>query len=479
MAVIQELIPFADWQAILQQSPEQGVDLVRACLDHIQANASLNAFIRTYPDEALQKAGALGTKIQKRSAGKLAGLLVGIKDLLCYQDHPVQASSKILEGFISQFSATAVQRLVDEDAIILGHQNCDEFGMGSSNEHSIFGPTHNAIDPTRVSGGSSGGSAVAVQAGMCHISLGTDTGGSIRQPAAFCGIIGLKPTYGTISRHGVIAYASSFDTVGILAQDIRDCAMTLEVIAGPDTFDSTAARRPIPAYTDHLNVDKPFNIAYIEATLSYEGLQSEIREHTLATIQALKKAGHRVEPVQFPLLTYTLPTYYVLTTAEASANLARFDGVRYGYRSPNATTLDQLYTQSRSAGFGPEVQRRILLGIFVLGAQHYDRCFLQAQKIRRLMQDQMEAIFKQYDYIILPTTPTTAFEIGRNNHDPVALYWADVYTTLASITGMPAISIPNGVDKNNLPVGLQVIADSFKEAELLGFANYLMQLSAY
>jgi aspartyl-tRNA(Asn)/glutamyl-tRNA(Gln) amidotransferase subunit A len=478
MAVIKELIPFADWQATLQQSPEQGVDLVRTCLDHIQANASLNAFIRTYPDEALQKAEALAIKIQKRSAGKLAGLLVGIKDLLCYQDHPVQASSKILEGFISQFSATAVQRLLDEDAIILGHQNCDEFGMGSSNEHSVFGPTHNAIDPTRVPGGSSGGSAVAVQAGMCHISLGTDTGGSIRQPAAFCGIIGLKPTYGTISRHGIIAYASSFDTLGILARDIRDCAMTLEVIAGADAFDSTAARRPIPAYTDHLDVDKPFNIAYIEATLSYEGLQSEIREHTLATIQTLKKAGHRVEPVQFPLLSYTLPTYYVLTTAEASANLARFDGVRYGYRSPNATTLDQLYTQSRSAGFGPEVQRRILLGTFVLGAQHYDSCFLQAQKIRRLMRDQMEAIFKQYDYIILPTTPTTAFEIGRNNHDPVALYWADVYTTLASITGMPAISIPNGVDKNRLPIGLQVIADSFKEAELLGFANYLMQLSA-
>ncbi|OJW67387.1 MAG: glutaminyl-tRNA synthase (glutamine-hydrolyzing) subunit A [Candidatus Amoebophilus sp. 36-38] len=476
MHKISELKSFSTLINLLEKDPTSCIDLTRECLDNISKQKDLNAFLRTYPEEALERAAQVATKLQAKKFGKLAGMVVGLKDLLCYQDHPVQGSSKILENFISQFSATAVQRLIDEDVIIIGHQNCDEFGMGSSNENSAFGPVRNAIDPTRVPGGSSGGSAAAVQANMCHVSLGTDTGGSVRQPAAFCGIVGLKPTYARISRHGMIAYASSFDTIGILAKDIRDCAAVLEVIAGPDTFDSTVAHQPVPTYTEHLNFGKKAKIAYLKETLAYEGLQEEIKNHTLSTMQALQEAGHQVEAIDFPLLPYALPTYYVITNAEASANLARLDGVRYGYRTPNAHTLEELYTKTRSEGFGEEVKRRILLGTFVLGANQYESCYVKAQKIRGLIKNKLQAILATYDFILLPTTPSTAFEIGRNDHDPLAMYWADVYTTLASIAGLPAISIPNGVDKQDLPIGLQIIANSFEEAKLLGFANHVMQL---
>ena len=476
MCKLSELKSFSNLTDILQKQPNTCTDIVKQCLDNIASQQELNAFVRTYGKEALEIAAQISHKLHAKKAGKLAGMVVGIKDLLCYQDHPVQASSKILEGFISQFSATPVQRLVDEDAIIIGHQNCDEFGMGSSNENSAFGPVRNAIDPTRVPGGSSGGSAVAVQADMCHVALGTDTGGSVRQPAAFCGIIGLKPTYGRISRHGMIAYASSFDTIGIFAKDIRDCATVLEVIAGADTFDSTVSRQPVPNYTDYLHFGKKVKVAYLKETLAYKGLQDEIRVHTTATMDALQQAGHQVEAIDFPLLEYVLPTYYVLTTAEASANLARLDGVRYGYRSPSAHTIEELYTKTRSEGFGQEVQRRILLGAFVLGANHYEACYVKAKKIRRLIKDKLQAILSDYDFILLPTTPSTAFKIGCNVHDPLAMYWADVYTTLASVAGLPAISIPNGIDQQNLPIGLQIIANSFEETHLLGFANYLMQL---
>lgn len=476
MNKISDILPFTSSIDLLHREANACSNIVQECLDNISRQKDLNAFLRTYPEEALEKAAQVATKLKMQQAGKLAGMVVGIKDLLCYQDHPVQGSSKILEGFISQFSATAIQRLVDEDAIIIGHQNCDEFGMGSSNENSALGPVKNAIDPTRVSGGSSGGSAVAVQANMCHVSLGTDTGGSVRQPAAFCGIVGLKPTYGRISRHGMIAYASSFDTIGILAKDIADCATVLEIIAGPDTFDSTAAPYPAPAYKEHLKFGKKAKIAYLKETLGYQGLQEEIRTHTVAAMEALQEAGHQVEGIDFPLLPYSLPTYYVITNAEASTNLSRLDGVRYGYRSPNAHTLEELYTKTRSEGFGEEVKRRILLGTFVLGANQYEACYIKAQKIRGLIKSKLEAILSDYDFILLPTTPTTAFEIGRNDHDPLAMYWADVYTTLASIAGLPAISIPNGMDEKKLPIGLQIIANSFKEADLLGFANYVMQL---
>lgn len=467
---------FADFQQSRQQGTSSCTEIVNYYLDNIKRHSHLNAFVHTYPAEVRARAAAIEEKLKAGKAGKLAGWVVGLKDLICYQDHPIQASSKILTGFIAQFSATATQRLLDADAIIIGHQNCDEFGMGSSNENSAWGPVLNPIDPTRVSGGSSGGSAAAVQAHMCQVSLGTDTGGSVRQPAAFCGIIGLKPTYARISRHGMIAYASSFDTIGILANHVRDCAAVLEVIAGPDDFDSTVAHQPVPAYTAHLYGKNKVKIAYLPETLAYEGLQEEIRTHTWSIINTLRQESHQVDEVAFPLLEYALPTYYILTNAEASANLARFDGVRYGYRNPTATTLEAMYTKTRSEAFGKEVQRRILLGTFVLSASHYENCYVKAQQARRLIQQKLEAILSMYDFIILPTTPTTAFKLGNNVQDPIAMYWADLYTTLASLAGLPAISIPNGTDQDQLPIGLQVITKAFAEPQLLSFAQYLLQL---
>lgn len=473
---LEELTSLATLHKSLQQGANTCTNVVNYCLNNIKQAAHLNAFIHTYPEEAKARAIEIEEKIKVGRAGKLAGLVVGLKDLICYKDHPIQASSKILEGFISQLSATATQRLLDEDATIIGHQNCDQLGMGSSNENSAFGPVLNAIDPTRVPGGSSGGSAVAVQANMCHVSLGTDTGGSVRQPAAFCGIVGLKPTYSRISRHGMIAYASSFDTIGILARHVGDCAAVLEVIAGQDDLDSTVSHQPVSVYTKQLQFDRKTRIAFLKETLAYQGLQEEVRAHTLATISTLRQEGHQVDEVDFPLLEYVLPTYYILTNAEASANLARFDGVRYGYRSPATNTLEAMYKRTRSEAFGKEVQRRILLGTFVLSASHYEAFYVKAQQVRRLIKEKLGAILLMYDFIVLPTTPTTAFKLGNKIQDPIAMYWADLYTTLASVAGLPAISIPNGTDKDNLPVGLQVIARPFEEAQLLSFAQYLTQL---
>ena len=344
--------------------------VVKQCLDNITQGAHLNAFVRTYAEEAKKQAAVIDQRYSKDRLPKLAGMVVGIKDLLCYKDHPVQAASKILAGFISQFSATAVQRLLDNKAIIIGHQNCDQFGMGSSNENSVLGPVHNALDTNRVPGGSSGGSAVAVQANMCHVSLGTDTGGSVRQPASFCGLVGLKPTYARISRHGLIAYASSFDTIGILAKTVQTCATVLEVIAGPDEFDSTVSHQDVPAYASKLNFDGKAKVAYWPSTLAHAGLQPTIRKQTQATLDKLRQADHQVEGIDFSLLKYVLPTYYVLANAEASTNLARFDGVRYGYRSTESTTMTDMYQKTRTQGFGKEVQRRILIGTFVLSADY-------------------------------------------------------------------------------------------------------------
>ncbi len=473
---MKKLTSFGQLQALLQHGTTTCKEVVEHCLDNTEQGTHLNAFVRIYAEEARQQASIIDQKCRAGQAQKLAGMVVGLKDLLCYKDHPVQACSKILEGFMSQFSATATQQLLDKDAIIIGHQNCDQFGMGSSNENSAFGPVRNAADTTRVPGGSSGGSAVAVQAHMCHVSLGTDTGGSVRQPAAFCGIVGLKPTYSRISRHGLIAYASSFDTIGIFAQDIKDCAAVLEVIAGPDDFDSTVSHQPVPSYTAHLQFKGKAKIAYFREALAHPGLQEEIRTQTIAKLNALRQEGHQVEAVEFSLLEYALPTYYILTNAEASSNLARFDGVRYGYRSPQGTTLASMYRKTRTEGFGKEVQRRILIGTFVLSAAYRDAWYVKAQQVRRLIQEKMEATFSSYDFVVLPTTPTTAFKIGENLQDPLAMYLADLYTVPASIAGIPAISIPNGTDAQGLPIGLQVMANAFEEAKLLAFAEYLTGL---
>ena len=463
-------------QQELKQEKYSLKSVVKHYLKQIEEQKDLNVFLEVYATEALAKADELQQKLDTaKPLGKLFGLVIGIKDVLVHQNHKVRSASKILEGFESQFTGTAVQRLLDEDAIIIGAQNCDEFAMGSSNENSAFGPTLNAADNSRVPGGSSGASAVAVQAGLCMASLGTDTGGSVRQPAAFCGVVGIKPTYSRVSRYGLIAFASSFDCIGIFSNNIEDNARILEVIAGHDEYDSTVSKEEVPAYSDNLQLNKKMKIAYIKETLENEALQSEIKEATLSKLEWLKKEGHQVEEVTFPHLDYVLPTYYILTTAEASTNLSRFDGVRYGYRAPEAHNMESMYKLSRSQGFGEEVKRRIMLGTFVLSASYFDAYYTKAQKVRRIIRDETREMLSEYDFIVMPTTPTTAFPLGANRDNPAEMYLEDIFTVQANVSGIPAISIPNGVDDQNLPIGLQIMTDVFKESELYSFAEYLMQ----
>jgi len=443
-------------------------------LSNIKAKKQLNAFLEVYEEDALQQAAAIDQKLKSGKAGKLAGMVVGLKDVLCQKGKGLQSSSKILTNFISQFNGTAVQRLIDEDAIIIGRQNCDEFAMGSSNESSAFGPVLNDADHSRVPGGSSGGSAVAVQADLCLASLGSDTGGSVRQPAAFCGVIGLKPTYSRISRYGLVAYSSSFDCIGIIAKSISDTALLLEVIAGADDNDSTVSFKPVPSYSNPIALPKQLKVCYLKEGIESEAISQEIRERTKAQLDFLKKEGHIVEPVSFSYLDYILPTYYILTTAEASSNLSRFDGVKYGHRSTHTTDIESMYKKSRAEGFGPEVKKRIMLGTFVLSASYYDAYYTKAQKIRRLIKQETEKILSQYDFIILPTTTTTAFKLGAHAGDPISMYFADLFTVQANLCGIPAISIPNGIDKEGLPIGIQLMTKSFGEGELLAFAQQLV-----
>ncbi|HSF54912.1 MAG TPA: Asp-tRNA(Asn)/Glu-tRNA(Gln) amidotransferase subunit GatA [Algoriphagus sp.] len=452
--------------------------IVTHYLQNITTKAHLNAFVEVYKQSALEQADLIDEKIAKGKAGKLAGMVIGIKDVLNYSGHESNAASNILKGYQAQYTTTAVQRLIDEDAIIIGRLNCDEFGMGSSNENSAHGKVLNALDETCVPGGSSGGSAVAVQANLCTVSLGTDTGGSVRQPAAFTGVIGMKPTYSRVSRWGLIAYASTFDTIGVFSKTVKDNALVMEIMAGHDEFDSTSSRKPVLRYSELLHFDKKVKVAYLKETIESEALQPEIKENTLAVLEKLKAEGHEVKEVMFPLLKYLLPTYYILTTAEASSNLSRFDGVKYGYRTPNAHNLESMYKLTRSEGFGDEVKRRIMLGTFVLSASYYDAYFTKAQKVRRLIKDFTENLLNDFDYIIMPTTPSTAFKFGEHSGDPVAMYLEDLFTVQASVSGVPAISIPNGQDKSGMPIGLQVISNSFKEAELYGFSNYLTELTS-
>ncbi|MHA7130755.1 Asp-tRNA(Asn)/Glu-tRNA(Gln) amidotransferase subunit GatA [Algoriphagus namhaensis] len=469
---------FDDISRSLQNGEIDCRSIVEKYLKTIQTKAHLNAFVEVYTEYALTQADLIDQKLAEGKAGRLAGMVVGIKDVLCFQGAEVNASSKILSGFKSQITCTAVQRLIDEDAIIIGRLNCDEFGMGSSNENSVHGRVLNAADESRVPGGSSGGSAVAVQAGLVTAALGTDTGGSVRQPAAFTGVIGMKPTYSRVSRWGLIAYASSFDTIGIFTHTVRDNALIMEVIAGQDQMDSTSSHKEVLPYSQLLKLNKRVKVAVLKETMESEALGQEIKENTQAILSRLKDEGHEVTEVEFPLLKYILPTYYILTTAEASANLSRFDGVKYGYRSAQGQSLESMYKTTRSEGFGEEVKRRIMLGTFVLSASYHDAYFTKAQKVRRLIKEHTEDLLSKFDYILMPTTPTTAFRFGEHSGDPVAMYLEDLFTVQASVSGVPAISIPNGKDKDNMPIGLQVIANSFKEAELYAFSEYLTELTA-
>ncbi len=460
----------------LQKGTTTCLQAVEHYLRRIEASRHLNAFIEVYAEEAVEKAKWLDEKRKAgQSIGKLHGVIIGLKDVLAYKDHRLSAASRILENFVSVYSATAVERLLAEEAIIIGNLNCDEFAMGSSNENSVYGRTLNALDETKVPGGSSGGSAVAVQAGLCMASLGSDTGGSVRQPADFCGIVGLKPTYGRISRYGLIAYASSFDQIGVFGINIPDVALLLEVMAGPDEFDSTVSQREVPAYSSLLDESKKYRIAYFEETLHHPSLDAEISFAITQLLQQLKEKGHTVEAVPFDLVDYMVPAYYILTTAEASSNLSRYDGVRYGHRT--ATTgndLTSFYELTRSEAFGKEVQRRIMLGTFVLSAGFYDAYFSKAQQVRRLLFEQTKKLFNNYDFLIMPVSPGTAFAAGEKMSDPVAMYLADIYTVMANLAAVPAISLPLFRHSNGMPFGLQVMADRFDELSLLQFSKQLM-----
>ncbi|MEO1437267.1 MAG: Asp-tRNA(Asn)/Glu-tRNA(Gln) amidotransferase subunit GatA [Bacteroidota bacterium] len=459
----------------IQQDLGNGIlslrDLVTTYLDRIEETRSTNAYVEVFAEEALQKAEALDLKRTKQpdQLGKLFGLVVAIKDVICYQDHQVTAASQILNGFESLFSATAVERLIQEDAIIIGRVNCDQFGMGSTNENSVYGPVQNGLDANRTPGGSSGGSAVAVQTDTCLISLGSDTGGSVRQPAAFCGIVGFKPTYGRISRHGLLAYASSFDQIGILGHSVEDVAKVLEVIAGPDEYDATARQEAVPAYSQ-ATLDRPAKIAFYEAALEHPSLDKEIQEQSYELIERLRNDGHTVEAVDFELIDYLIPAYYVLTTAEASANLSRYDGIKFAYRSPNAENLTSTYNKSRSEGFSEEVKRRIMLGTFVLSAGYYDAYYGKAQKLRRLISNHTNQVFQDYDFILMPTAPSTAFELGAMK-DPVEMYLADLYTVMANLAGIPAIALPLGQHSDGMPTGIQLMAAPLNESVLLAFSQ--------
>lgn len=450
------------------------VQLVEGYLARIEANSELNVFLEVFRESALEKAAAVDQKIAAGTAGKLAGMVLGLKDNICYKGHKLSAASKILEGFESLFDATVVERLLADDVIIIGRINCDEFAMGSSNENSAFGNVLNPLDTSKVPGGSSGGSAAAVQAGLCLATLGSDTGGSIRQPASFCGVVGLKPTYGRVSRYGLIAYASSMDQIGPLTNNVADAAAILESMAGADDYDATVAHQDVDSYSELLHSDKKYRIAYIQNALDMEGLDPEVKSQTEELITSLQEEGHTVEPVTIQQLDYLVPTYFVLSTAEASSNLSRFDGIHFGYRSPETQDIPSAYSKSRTEGFGEEVKRRIMLGTFVLSSGYYDAYYSQAQKVRRLIQQNTLSVLEDYDFILSPTTPHPAFGIGANANDPIAMYLEDVFTVQANLAGVPSISLPLHTHSSGLPVGTQLMGRPFKEAELLAFSNELM-----
>ena len=448
-------------------------------LNRIHQYEHLNALVHVFEEEALQRAKILDAQ---RKAGEtlapLHGVVITIKDVITYKNHPVSAGSNMLTGFSSLFHSTAVEKLLNAGAIIIGTNNCDEFAMGSSNENSFYGPVKNFLDEERVPGGSSGGSAVAVQANLCMISLGSDTGGSVRQPADFCGVVGMKPTYGRISRHGLIAYGSSFDQIGVLSHSVEDVALVLSVIAGADSFDSTVSSLPVPDYSVEIqkaSTQKPV-AGYFKETLLHAGLDEEIKQTHLAFLEQLKKDGYEVKELSFDLLDYIVPAYYILTTAEASSNLSRYDGVRYGHQStPLKEDLTDFYSANRSEGFGKEVQRRIMLGTFVLSAGYYDAYFTKAQQVRKKLYEQCKLVFNEVDVLLMPVSPSTAFKIGEKSNDPVEMYLADIYTVFANLTGIPAISIPLFKHSNGLPFGLQMMGKHFDEVSLLRLAHDWMK----
>lgn len=465
-----EHLPFAqDREAIANGSSMR--EVAAKFLKNAKASPENDPFLDIYEEELLSNADALDAKLAAGNAGPLAGMVLSLKDNISYQGHGLNASSKILSSYESIYNATVVERLLASDALIIGRTSCDEFAMGSSNENSAFGPVSNPYAPNCVPGGSSGGSAASVAAGMCHASLGSDTGGSIRQPAAFCGLVGFKPTYGRVSRYGLIAYASSFDQIGPLSNNVEDADLVYQAIAGKDERDSTTSDLSVEGLSG--KTPEKLKIAFYKTCFDRPGLDPEIKEKLTKVIEQLKADGHEVEGIELPMLEQMISCYYVLTTAEASSNLARFDGVRYGYRSEAASDVESTYSMSRSEGFGEEVKRRILLGTFVLSAGYYDAYYSKAQKVRRLIRNQATEVLSKYDVVLTPTVPTTAFEKGKLDGDNVAMYLQDIFTVQANLAGFPAISLPVGLHSDGKPMAVQLMGKPFGEAGLLDIAHHV------
>jgi aspartyl-tRNA(Asn)/glutamyl-tRNA(Gln) amidotransferase subunit A len=466
----------ADFHERLKNGKASCAEAVQHYLFAIERETALNALVAVFADEALQRAADLDLKWRNEQVLlPLHGLVVSLKDVFCYQDHPVTASSAMLKDFVAPYSSTVVQRLHAAGAVIIGTTSCDEFAMGSTNETSVYGPVLNAADQTRVPGGSSGGAAVSVQAGLCMAAIGSDTGGSVRQPADFCGVSGFKPSYGAISRYGLIAYASSFDTVGILSEYPSDILFIFRAVAGPDGMDATAA--PVEMNTAHsaFEDNEAFpKIGWLKPALENPVNDPEITASLTGFLSALSQYGFSVSPVEFDLLEYIVPAYYVLTTAEASSNLSRYDGIRYGHATdPKEGTLTAFYTANRTGGFGSEVKRRIMLGNFVLSAGYYDAYFTRAQQVRHQIMEATDRIFNQFDYLILPVSPFTAPRLNSLSADPIAMYMGDIYTVFANLAGVPAMAIPLFRYSSGMPFGLQVLANRGQDLPLLRLAAFL------
>jgi aspartyl-tRNA(Asn)/glutamyl-tRNA(Gln) amidotransferase subunit A len=463
----------AEVQTAVPHANPSATELAKHCFEEIEArNPAINAFLAVSRERALGKAAAIDQlAAQGGPLPVLAGVPIGVKDVLVMKGSPATAGSRILEGYMPPYDATVVKRLEAAGAVLVGKLNCDEFAMGSSTENSGYGPVRNPVALDRVPGGSSGGSAAAVAAGMAVAALGTDTGGSVRQPASFCGVVGLLPTYGRVSRYGLIAFASSLDRVGPVTRTVQDAAILLEVIAGYDPLDATSADVPVPDYRKAL--EQPVKGLRVGVPAEYfgDGLDTEVRAAVESAIERLRDAGCIIRPVSLPHTRYAIPTYYLLATAEASANLARFDGVRYGFRAKNANTLGAMYRESRDIGFGAEVKRRILLGTYALSAGYYDAYYKKAQQVRTLLTRDFLAAFEQIDVLVTPTAPTPAFKLGEKTDDPLSMYLADIYTVTASLAGICGISVPCGQSSQGLPIGAQILGKHFDESSVLRAAQ--------
>ena len=465
------------WSDALRRGESSAKDHAEACLKRIAATEEqVNAFVTVTNDLALERATAVDEALAAgQDPGPLAGVTVGVKDNLCTNGVGTTCSSRMLEHFVPPYESTVGQRLIDQGAVMVGKTNLDEFAMGSSTETSAFGMTRNPWDPTRVPGGSSGGSAAAVAAGQCDVALGSDTGGSIRQPASFCGVVGLKPTYGRVSRWGLVAFASSLDQVGPFTRTVADSAAVLQAIAGHDPRDSTSLDVPVPDYSAALERPiKGLKVGVLKEAFA-EGLDPEVEASVRAAASQLESLGCELVEVSCPRFKAGIATYYVIAPSEASANLARYDGVKYGYRAEEADSLSSMTSRSRAEGFGAEVQRRILIGTYALSAGYVDAFYKKAQQVRTLIRQEFDAAFEQVDLLLTPTAPTTAFAPGEHSNDPLAMYLADLLTIPANLAGLPAISVPCGFDKKGLPIGLQLMAPVLQEERLLQLAHHYEQ----